>query len=388
MTQQLPSTFCPMPWINLSTDVNGSLRPCCIFAQPSPSNEYQLPFMKEGRLDILWNDERVQTLRQAFLDGKQPKECRGCWDQEKAGIESMRLANLKNLPADKEYPLVTNIGPNKLDLKLNNVCNLKCRICGPQASSTYLKEHNERYNMIYGDSQYWLSNKILGTENELVFKKWASNLTHIEITGGEPMASPENIKILDLLIQAGRAHEINIMLNTNGTLYNTALINRLVKFKKVILCISVDDIGERLEYERFPASWQDIQENINRYKALAERYKNIDLSLCPTVSILNVYYLTEYLEWATHLKIFVFFNLLHYPSSHCIKNLPAPLKAIVLERMKDTKLQSTAAFMQIEGDGTPLSSFISKNNELDAWRNQSFEKTFGDWGKIIMEYHE
>jgi hypothetical protein len=32
-----------------------------------------------------------------------------------------------------------------MDLKLNNVCNLKCRICGPQASSTFLKEYQEQY---------------------------------------------------------------------------------------------------------------------------------------------------------------------------------------------------------------------------------------------------
>jgi len=388
MTQQLPPSFCPMPWINLSTDVNGSLRPCCIFAQPSTSNEYQLPFMKEGNLDVLWNDVRVQQLRQAFLDGKKPTECRGCWDQEQAGIESLRVSNLKDLPADKAYPLITDIGPTKLDLKLNNVCNLKCRICGPQASSSYLKEHNERYNMIYGDSQYWLSNKILGTDNELVFKKWAKNLTHVEITGGEPMASPENIKILDLLIHAGNAENINIMLNTNGTLYNTALINRLLRFKKVILCISIDDIGDRLEYERYPTKWNDIQVNIKKYQALKLNNANLDISLCPTVSILNVYYLTEFLEWADPLNMYMFFNLLHYPASHCIKNLPGPLKTIVLERMKDERLASVAAFLQLKGDDTPLSSFINKNNELDAWRNQSFEKTFGLWGKIITEYNE
>ena len=344
--------------------------------------------MKEGSLDVLWNDVRVQTLRQAFLDGKQPKECRGCWDQERAGLESMRMANLKILPEDKEYPLVTEIGPNKLDLKLNNVCNLKCRICGPQASSTYLKEHNERYNMIYGDSQYWLSNKILGTDNELVFKKWANSLTNIEITGGEPMASPENIKILDLLIQAGNASNIQIMLNTNGTLYNVALISRLLKFKKVILCISIDDLGDRLEYQRFPASWTDVQENIKKYQKLKQDNDNIDVSLCPTVSTLNVYYMPEFLEWADSLGLFTFFNLLHYPASHCIKNLPKPLKEIVLERIHDERLDRVAAFMQIEGDNTPLSAFITKNNELDDWRKQSFEKTFGAWGKIIMEYHE
>jgi radical SAM protein with 4Fe4S-binding SPASM domain len=81
MSDNLPASFCVLPWVNLSTDVNGSLRPCCKFAQPNPSNEYQLPNMKEGRLDDLWNDQRFQNLRQAFLDGKKPNECRSCWDE-------------------------------------------------------------------------------------------------------------------------------------------------------------------------------------------------------------------------------------------------------------------------------------------------------------------
>ena len=87
----LPDTFCALPWINLSTDVNGSLRPCCKFAQPEPTNEYQLPNMKQGTLDVLWNDVRFQNLRQAFLDGKKPKECQSCWDEEAAGLKSFRV---------------------------------------------------------------------------------------------------------------------------------------------------------------------------------------------------------------------------------------------------------------------------------------------------------
>ena len=70
----LPSSFCVMPWVNMSTDVNGSLRPCCKFAQPNIANEYQLPNMKDGRIDVLWNDQGFQKLRQAFLDGKKPKD--------------------------------------------------------------------------------------------------------------------------------------------------------------------------------------------------------------------------------------------------------------------------------------------------------------------------
>jgi len=388
----LPDTFCALPWINISTDVNGSLRPCCKFAQPSPYNEYQLPNMKEDRLDILWNDIRFQTLRQAFLDGEKPKECQSCWDEEAAGIPSFRVqwatdkkVNITNMMFN---PIAVN-GPRAMDLKLNNVCNLKCRICGPQASSTFLKEHQERLNIVIEGSDYWISNKILGTANEEVINKWAEDLVHLEITGGEPMASPENIKVLDLLIKSGKAKNITILLNTNGTLYNKKFLDHILQFKEITMCISVDDLGPRLEYERYPTEWNTIQENIFKFIELRNNNNNLSLTLCPTVSSFNVYYLTDYLAWATALEIFTYYNILHYPPSHSIKNLPDRLKELVSARLTAKEFDIVKNFLHLTRDSdTLINEFIDKNEELDKFRQQDFKTTFGKWGELIMEYQD
>lgn len=389
---KLPDSFCVLPWINLSTDVNGSLRPCCKFAQPEITNEYQLPNMKEGRLDELWNDVRYKNLRQAFLDGKKPNECKSCWDEEAAGVRSFRIqfALDKKIKTDDIHfkPYATN-GPRAFDLKLNNVCNLKCRICGAQASSTFLKEYQERFNVKVDDGAYWLSNKILGTQNESVIFEWAKELVHLEITGGEPMASPENIKILELLIKAGRASYITILLNTNGTLYNKKFIDLLLKFKEVTLCLSIDDLGQRLEYERYPTEWPVIQENLTKFLELRNNNRNLFLTLCPTVSNFNVYYLPEYLEWSKNLKIFTYYNILHYSPSHSIKNLPDRLKQIVGERLanKEFKLVKNFLFLQRDNDNL-IKEFIAKTKDLDQYRMQDFQSTFGVWGNMIMEYEK
>ena len=388
----LPSTFCVLPWINLSTDVNGSLRPCCKFAQPSPYNEYQLPNMKEDRLDILWNDYRFQNLRQAFLDGDKPKECQSCWDEEAAGIPSFRVQWATDKKVDitnMMFNPIADNGPRAMDLKLNNVCNLKCRICGPQASSTFLKEHQERLNIVVEGSDYWISNKILGTANEQVINKWAEDLVHLEITGGEPMASPENIKVLDLLIKSGKAKNITILLNTNGTLYNKKFLDHILQFKEITMCISVDDLGSRLEYERYPTEWNTIQENISKFIELRNNNNNLSLTLCPTVSSFNVYYLADYLAWATKLEIFTYYNILHYPPSHSIKNLPNNLKELVSERLTSKEFDIVKNFLHLNRDSdTLINEFITKNEELDKFRQQDFKTTFGEWGELIMEYKD
>jgi radical SAM protein with 4Fe4S-binding SPASM domain len=382
------NTFCVMPWVNLSTDVNGSLRPCCKFAQPDPRNEYQLPNMKEGSLDVLWNDERFQNLRQAFLDGKKPKECQSCWDEEAAGVQSFRVqfAEHKKIDLTKiEFTPIAKNGPRALDLKLNNVCNLKCRICGAQASSTFLKEYQERFNIKVEDGAYWLSNKILGTQNESVIAEWAKDLVHLEVTGGEPMASPENIKVLELLISAGKSKEITILLNTNGTLYNKRFIDLLLQFKTVTLCISIDDIHERLEYERYPTEWNVIQDNLQKFLKLREENRNLFLTLCPTVSNFNVYYLNEYVAWAKQLNIHTYYNILHYSPSHSIKNLPDHLKNIVAERLTLPEFTEVKRFLLLDRDNDNLiQEFIKTTVELDEYRKQSFEQTFGEWGKLVM----
>jgi radical SAM protein with 4Fe4S-binding SPASM domain len=390
MSDNLPASFCSLPWTNISTDVNGSLRPCCKFAQPDISNEYQLPNMKEGSLDVLWNDQRFQNLRQAFLDGKKPKECQSCWDEEAAGMRSFRVQWARDKKVDTSKmvfePIATS-GPRGMDLKLNNVCNLKCRICGPQASSTFLKEYQERLNITVEGSDYWISNKILGTANEEVINKWADDLVHLEITGGEPMASPENIKILDLLIKSGKAKNISVLLNTNGTLYNKKFLDNILQFKEITLCLSVDDLGPRLEYERYPTEWDVIQENITKFLELKKDNKNLFLTLCPTVSTFNIYYMTEYLEWAKSMDIFTYYNILHYPPSHSIKNLPDKLKEIVSARLTHTDFDIVKNFLHLtREDDKLINRFIEKNEELDKFRQQDFKTTFGEWGQLIMEY--
>ena len=393
MSNNLPASFCSLPWINISTDVNGSLRPCCKFAQPEPDNEYQLPNMKEGSLDVLWNDQRFQNLRQAFLDGKKPKECQSCWDEEAAGMRSFRVQWARDKKVDTSKmvfgPIATS-GPRGMDLKLNNVCNLKCRICGPQASSTFLKEYQERLNITVEGSDYWISNKILGTANEEVINKWADDLVHLEITGGEPMASPENIKVLDLLIKSGKAKNITVLLNTNGTLYNKRFLDYVLQFKEITMCISVDDLGPRLEYERYPTEWDVIQENIKKFIELRKTHNNLFLTLCPTVSSFNVYYLPDYLEWAKTLGIYTYYNILHYPPSHSVKNLPDKLKEIVSDRLTHKDFDIVKNFLHLSRDNdTLINEFISKNEELDQYRQQDFKTTFGEWGNLVMEYkHE
>ena len=88
------------------------------------------------------NSNHMRELRQQFLAGEKPQTCRKCWNEERSNRTSKRmhtLNRLKHVLPEGEWtadakPLMF------LDLKLGNICNLKCRICGSWSSSQFAAE--------------------------------------------------------------------------------------------------------------------------------------------------------------------------------------------------------------------------------------------------------
>ena len=174
--------------------------------------------MKDGRIDKLFNGKEFQMLRQAFRDGKQPVECYTCWNMESAGNISLRQM-VFNKVKDNFNTGLQNYEPYLIDLKLNNVCNLKCRMCGPSASSMIMKEM-ESEGVVFKDKDYWLSNKILDTDNEEVFMKWLPNIIDLELTGGEPFVSVENKELIKKISKTEYAKNIKLKEKSNKLIKN------------------------------------------------------------------------------------------------------------------------------------------------------------------------
>src|SRR4051812_2511989 len=164
----LPASICPVPWINLSLDVDGTSRPCCKFDHASDRSPYQLANLKDGTLQEVWNSEGMVKLRRDFRDGIKPDECATCWREEDAGTKSYRQTFQDGRTAAAiNFDDLTPPAPVTLDVKLTNVCNLKCRICGPVASSLWLKEEIAHpsgeggfHTYVLENRSYFLSNKI------------------------------------------------------------------------------------------------------------------------------------------------------------------------------------------------------------------------------------
>jgi len=134
--------FCVLPWVSLEASPIGTVRPCCLADDEIVDDAGNKFNLATADFKGIQNSNSMRELRQEFVDGKQPKTCRKCWREERAGRTSKRmhtLDRLKHMLPDQDWtadakPLMF------LDLKLGNICNLKCRICGSWSSSTFATE--------------------------------------------------------------------------------------------------------------------------------------------------------------------------------------------------------------------------------------------------------
>jgi len=335
--------FCVLPWISLEASPIGTVRPCCLADDELVDNAGNKFNLATADFNGIQNSDSMKQLRQEFVDGKQPQTCRKCWKEERAGRTSKRmhtLDRLKHMLPDQEWtvdakPLMF------LDLKLGNICNLKCRICGSWSSSTFATEElqhlmrnedrkdNHHYHMLRQgawpreNQQFW--NEIAGISDQIQY---------IEFTGGEPFMIQEHFNLLQGLIDRGLASNIEIHYNTNGTQWPEPAEEIWRHFKIVEIAFSIDDVGERFEYQRSNAVWTEVINNIAKFRALRSRHSNIRLQICCTINVFNVYYLETVAQWILEQKMdFIYWNMMHDAYFFSISSLPDRAKQAIADRL-------------------------------------------------------
>ena len=178
LRKQVPDNFCLYPFTHFQLDPDGRARPCCKYKVGDPTWQTDVPKLPDVNIGELWDQAEFQNLREQFLRNERPSGCKACWDEEAAGMTSMRLTREKG---GKEHPFATffhhipRLYPKTLDLKLSNLCNLKCRICTPFLSSQWIKEIKDLEIKDMGDVNLFTSNSrekfLENPENEEILKQ-------------------------------------------------------------------------------------------------------------------------------------------------------------------------------------------------------------------------
>ncbi len=388
----LPQTICMLPWISIEASPMGTARPCCLAREDITGID-----LKTHTLQDAYKSEYMQSLRQQFRAGLKPATCKLCWDEEAAGRDSKRIhsrARLKELYQQVDWK---NDTPDQLwflDLKLGNICNLKCRICGSWSSSKWAaeeldympKEFNKKEHIAYK----WLKQGKWPEESPSFWENLKTLLPHIkyfEFTGGEPWLIEEHWDLLRHAVSTGDSKHIDIHYNTNATVDALGFEKSFLwnHFGRVDIAFSIDNVGTRFEYERYGADWDKANGIIDGiHWAKDTDTPNITTQLCFTVNIQNVYYLDELLAWADK-KSFgsIYFNMLHSPDHMSIAYMTPAAKELVLNKLKTVFWTSNFYQQEIDniikfienGPGSDGQEFLTKMQRTDAYRKQNFMDT-------------
>jgi len=318
-------SFCVLPWIHLATRPNGDMRICCVAnASGAESGDYSVGLVKKedgtpanfGR-DLpteAFNNDYMKSVRKTMLAGEVPASCLKCYEEEQRGISSKRIwetgtwylheqLDIKELIAETQEDGTVPHKLQYLDLRLGNTCNLKCIMCSPHDSSMWTTE----YKKVYPIFQSPLIKSQMGWDESLHDNRWHENpkfweeifdqipnIKQLYFAGGEPLLIKEHRILLEEIIKRGYADKISLRYNTNGILVSDEIIDVWKKFKKVKVGVSLDGIGPRGEYIRYPLDWKTVEANLIK---LDNAPNNIQTNIAMAVQILNIKHVPDFIKW-------------------------------------------------------------------------------------------
>lgn len=325
------NTICPLPWIHFSTHTNGIMRICCNTENGGHIHKQDGKVWKVNEINDLlqyFNSDDLKNVRKEMLHGKKPSMCNSCYKLEDKGSTSVRKTQLKNYEFDsliKNTNIATgelsSVDVYSLDFSWGNKCNLKCKMCFPDASNQLIDEWRQLGILKKDDEYFRQLDENWKFENNLAFFDLiCGNLKEILVTGGEPLINDDFYKLCKYLIEKGVSKNIILKFHTNLTVTPKKFVDVWKYFKFVLINCSIDATKDTYEYIRYPGKWKIVSEN---FVELIEYSKTIELKIdVHTVfTPFNAHDTINLIEFFAEYDIFPYFNRIQnpvYTDSRCL----------------------------------------------------------------------
>lgn len=322
------SIKCPYVYIHNTIHTLGYITPCCN-ASPQDDLNWMNTKLTEGGLHAPY----YYKIREQMQAGEWPKICNVCKKQEEIGIKSPRLRALDKFNID-----YNSISLKYIDVKFNSKCNLACRMCFPHSSSLveeYYDNFEKPYFLRNEDFYNKDLNKEIDQKEKIEYIKSAiiNGLEILKITGGEPFASKEFMHIIDWCL-TNNYTKLELKITTNGTKLNTKIIEKLIKFKKVVLNISIDGTKETYSYIRYKANWLKLDSNIKKLLEYKKSHSNLNIFVSCLLMFYNLLDIKNLTNWCYNNNLLLFIDTYIKPwdSEIGVKFLP---NSIIQDAIKD-----------------------------------------------------
>ena len=398
------------PFTGLATREDGAVKACC--------RSHPVGFIQDDTLEGIWNNETMKRIRKQVLTGDRPPECAPCFNLEDQGVESLRQRHIAGIIPEARitlYPKAVDTMRDDytmpfeiptMEIKTNNLCNLKCRMCNPMDSTSW--NDWEQVEPFYKKEDNFLVQKIIDLNlkqkpflDSFVdspnwwesFEKLLPYFRRVEFAGGEPLMDPSHYKILDMLAPYGE--NIEIKYATNLTMLgknNRSVWQYWPKFKSVAVNVSIDGIGSSYEYVRGNASWAELINNIKQIQTIPNISRIVG---AVAVQVSNIMVLDKMIEYFLNdIGIIFYTNMVQYPMVLSPQVLPKDLKILAIRRLlrverklpefrlvkehpmllelTQNQIQGVINYLLAKDQSSKWPDCLEFNRRLDLTRDQSF----------------
>jgi sulfatase maturation enzyme AslB (radical SAM superfamily) len=394
------------PFTGLATREDGAVKICCRSAP--------IGFIQNSTLEEIWNNDTIRLVRNQVLNGGRPEVCKPCFDLEDQGVESLRQRHINGVIPEARINLYPNTPLQEImpfefptiEIKLNNLCNLKCRMCNPLDSTNwtdwdkvvpfYKKENNflvptieslvnkpGKYIGAFDDTNNWWAS----------FEKLLPHFRRVEFAGGEPLMDPQHYKILDMLKPYGK--NIEIKYATNGTTLGISkgrtIHDYWPHFRSVAVNVSLDGIHDVYNYIRGNGDFSQVEANIKEIQKIPNVSRVVGAFTAQAGNILQAAECIDY--FINKMNIVFYSHRVSYPNCLSAQVLPQELKDLavsrleavrerlftfdnikkstLLEKVTQQQIKDNINYLKAKDQHHLWSDFLEFNRQLDATRNQS-----------------
>lgn len=361
--------LCFLPFNSIDLHYGLNAKPCCKYRKSIGDASTQT--LKE----IMSGDE-VKQLREQFRKGIKPTGCQYCWNLEDSGNVSLRQHFLSRFRDDGDLYHVDNPQVRHVSISPGITCNFKCRICSSNDSSAIAAEDIKFSNNLDEKNRLMLYIKNNASVDLDIYSKMFDpilpTLESLHILGGEPLLIKNLLGLVDYIIETGHHTHIQLNIQSNGSTWSDHFISQAIKFQKVEVLLSIDDLGNRFEIQR-GGSWTEVDNNIKRWASY--KTDNFIIKISPTVNIQNVLYLDQLIDYCDSNQLDIVWTYLESPKSLCIDNMTKHAKKLVYQKYHNhhnSELQSIATRM-LDHTTTDGTEFINLMTMFDRRRNVNFQ---------------
>lgn len=299
--------FCVLPWVHFHAWPDSRVMPCCVADSTHPVSQVE---PGQSILDMM-NSEDFQEIRKLMLEDHRVEVCRRCYELEDMGVTTMRQSH--NLRRGAEYAdyistvtesdgRLTEFKLKYMDIRFSNLCNMKCRSCGPGCSSLWAMEFRDKrgaetFEACFPDQDVLVDNNPDGAFMAEL-EPYLADVAEVYFAGGEIIITPEHYECLDYWIDNNLTEQVELNYTTNlSTLRykkGVDLIEYWKQFPHIQVWGSLDAHGSLAECIRSGTVWSKIEENI---RELRHNVPHAQFQITPTISIWNIFGFGKFIDY-------------------------------------------------------------------------------------------